>query len=147
MYPPPVVVALVVSHNGARWLPQVVTGIEAQHRKPDRVLVVDTGSTDNSREITTAAWGGPALIELPSSASFPVAIRAGANLVPEADWIWILHDDSTPEPRALEQLLAYVSDHPDVHIAGPKLREWPSLRRLVEIGVTISATGRRETGL
>ena len=30
---------------------------------------------------------------------------------------------------------------------GPKLREWPSLRRLLEVGVTISGTGRRETGL
>ena len=30
---------------------------------------------------------------------------------------------------------------------GPKLREWPSLRRLLEMGVTISGTGSRETGL
>ena len=30
---------------------------------------------------------------------------------------------------------------------GPKLREWPSLRRMLEVGVTISGTGRRETGL
>jgi GT2 family glycosyltransferase len=30
---------------------------------------------------------------------------------------------------------------------GPKLREWPSLKRLLEVGVTISGTGRRETNL
>ena len=30
---------------------------------------------------------------------------------------------------------------------GPMLREWPSLKRLLELGVTISGTGRRETGL
>ncbi len=36
---------------------------------------------------------------------------------------------------------------PDADVLGPKLREWPSLRRLLEVGVTISGTGRRETGL
>ena len=36
---------------------------------------------------------------------------------------------------------------PTPTILGPKLREWPSLRRLLELGVTISGTGRRETGL
>ena len=37
--------------------------------------------------------------------------------------------------------------HPAAAILGPKLREWPSLKRLLELGVTISGTGRRETGL
>ncbi len=32
-------------------------------------------------------------------------------------------------------------------VLGPKLREWPSLRRLLEVGVTLSGTGARETGL
>ena len=30
---------------------------------------------------------------------------------------------------------------------GPMLREWPSLKAVLELGVTISGTGRRETGL
>src|SRR6185312_17480745 len=46
-----------------------------------------------------------------------------------------------------EQLLAVAESTPSADILGPKLREWPSLRRLLEVGVTISGTGRRETGL
>ncbi|MGZ5405347.1 MAG: glycosyltransferase family 2 protein, partial [Nocardioides sp.] len=46
-----------------------------------------------------------------------------------------------------EELLAAADADPDADILGPKLREWPSLRRLLELGVTISGTGRRETGL
>ena len=65
----------------------------------------------------------------------------------DAEWIWILHDDSTPAPDALEHLLAAAAEHPEADLLGPKLREWPSLRRLLEVGVTISGTGRRETGL
>ncbi len=52
-----------------------------------------------------------------------------------------------PEPTALAELLAAAEAHPDAAILGPKLREWPSLRRLLEVGLTITGTGRRETGL
>jgi hypothetical protein len=34
-----------------------------------------------------------------------------------------------------------------VAVLGPKIREWPSLKRLLEVGVTLTGTGRRETGL
>jgi GT2 family glycosyltransferase len=85
-------------------------------------------------------------------ASYGEVVRAGLDLIPatsgaEPDWVWLLHDDSSPDADALEQLLAAAGEHPEVAIFGPKLREWPSLRRLIELGVTISGTGRRETGL
>ena len=78
------------------------------------------------------------------------AVRLGLEQVPDAhddEWIWLLHDDSNPAHDALEALLAGVAEYPEASVLGPKLREWPSLRRLLEVGVTISGTGRRETGL
>ena len=42
------VTALLVSHEGARWLPAVLDGLVAQTRPPERVVAVDTGSTDDS---------------------------------------------------------------------------------------------------
>ena len=80
----------------------------------------------------------------------PAAITRGLERArghATAEWIWILHDDANPDPRALAALLAAAADDPGADILGPKLREWPSLRRLLEVGVTISGTGRRETGL
>ncbi|MFZ2502807.1 MAG: glycosyltransferase, partial [Nocardioides sp.] len=65
----------------------------------------------------------------------------------EPEWLWILHDDSRPAPAALVRLLERVEQDPDADFVGPKLREWPSLRRLLEVGITMSGTGRRETGL
>ena len=63
------------------------------------------------------------------------------------EWVWLLHDDANPAPDALAELLAAAAEHPDAAILGPKLREWPSLRRLLEVGLTITGTGHRETGL
>ena len=84
----------------------------------------------------------------PSSTSFPAAVRLGLESAAEdAEWVWILHDDANPAPDALAELLAAAEADPEADVLGPKLREWPSLRRLLEVGVTISGTGRRETGL
>ncbi len=139
------VVALLVSHDGARWLPTVIDGIRAQRRPPDRVIAVDTTSRDESPALLTDAFGAPILA--PGGTGYPAAVRLGLAEAGDADWIWLLHDDSTPDPAALAELLAAAEADPGADILGPKLREWPSLRRLLELGITISGTGRRETGL
>ncbi len=148
--------ALVVSHDGARWLPAVLAGLQAQTRPVDRVVAVDTGSKDESADLLDAALAdrhGPAL-RVPGSTHFPAALELGLEQLraprghaEPVEWVWILHDDANPAPGALAALLAAAEQHPGADVLGPTLREWPSLKRLLEVGVTISATGRRETGL
>ncbi|MGZ4460363.1 MAG: glycosyltransferase [Nocardioidaceae bacterium] len=145
------VTALLVSHDGARWLPAVLDGLTGQSRPADRVVAVDTGSHDGSVDLLVQRLGESALVTAPSRSGYGAAVTAGLNALPppagDDDWVWLLHDDSNPAPDALEILLAQAQENPSVDILGPKLREWPSLRRLLEVGVTISGTGRRETGL
>ncbi len=141
------VTALLVSHDGARWLPAVLQGLITQTRPVDQFVAVDTGSKDESVDLIGAALGPATVINAPREASFPRAVEVGLENAGDAEWIWLLHDDANPEPDALEQLLAAAEAHPEADLFGPKLREWPSLRRLLELGVTISSTGRRETGL
>ncbi|MEO5711828.1 MAG: glycosyltransferase [Nocardioidaceae bacterium] len=145
------VTALLVSHEGSRWLPAVLGGLSGQTRAPDRVVAVDTGSTDESPRLVREALPRALLLEAPATSAYGAAVRAGLDALPAVDgpdeWVWLLHDDSNPAPDALEQLLAAAESDPSADLLGPKLREWPSLRRLLEVGVTVSGTGRRETGL
>ena len=154
------VTALLVSHNGARWLPAVLEGLAAQTRVPDRVLAVDTGSGDASVDLLTAGLGSDSVVGAPARTTFPDAVTLGLGHLAGAsaqagpssgdaadEWVWLLHDDSRPAPDALERLVEAAATNPSVSIFGPKLREWPSLRRLLEVGITMSGTGRRETGL
>jgi GT2 family glycosyltransferase len=137
------VTALLVSHDGARWLPAVLAGLADQQRRPDRVLAVDTGSSDDSVALLTESLGADPVRNV--AGSFPDAVAAALGDI-DTEWVWLLHDDANPDPAALGTLLDAAEQH-SADIAGPKLREWPSLRRLLEVGITISATGRRETGL
>ncbi|CAM3893127.1 glycosyltransferase [Nocardioides zeicaulis] len=150
------VTALLVSHDGARWLPAVLAGLTGQTLPVDRVAVVDTTSRDGSvdlvREALTPLGERLVVDVVPGSTSYPAAVRHGLGLVPSTaddldEWIWLLHDDSNPEPTALAALLEAAATYPEAAVLGPKLREWPSLRRLLEVGLTISGTGHRETGL
>ena len=145
-----IVTALLVSHDGERWLPAVLSGLTGQSRPVERVVAVDTTSRDGGVELLRAALGDEAVHVLPGSTSYPDAVREALAQAPPADadeWVWLLHDDSSPAPDALARLLAAADAHPGAAILGPKLREWPSLRRLLEVGLTITGTGHRETGL
>ena len=144
----PIVAAVVVTHNGERWLSAVIDGLLEQTYPADVLRVIDTGSHDASNDITRRILGADSVTELPGGTSFPQAMSyAVAALPPEVEWVWILHDDSRPAPEALERLLARVAADSEADFVGAKLREWPSLRRLLEVGVTMTGTGRRETGL
>lgn len=142
---------VLVSHDGSRWLPAVLDGLRAQRVTPEQVVAVDTGSRDESADLLIAALGTTAVVREKLTMTFPQAIARGLDALDStgscAEWIWILHDDANPDPGALEALLAAAEDEPTADVLGPKLREWPSLRRLLELGVTISGTGRRETRL
>ncbi len=123
----------------------MLAGLQAQRRMPDHVVGVDTGSKDASADLVDEV--ADTVVRVSSATSFPAAVRHGLDAAPDAEWVWLLHDDVNPAPDALAELLAAAADDPAADVLGPKLREWPSLRRLLEVGVTISGTGRRETGL
>lgn len=145
------VAVLLVSHDGSRWLPGVLEGLSEQG-PVGHVVAVDTGSLDDSAALLAP---GADVVAANSATTYPGAVRLGLERIeqleqlggPEVEWVWLLHDDSRPAPGALAALLAAAAARPEVDVLGPKLREWPSLRRLLEVGVTISGTGRRETGL
>ena len=42
------VTAILVVHDGALWLPQVVASLTSQNRSINQILAVDTGSADSS---------------------------------------------------------------------------------------------------
>ncbi|WP_232679495.1 glycosyltransferase family 2 protein [Nocardioides sp. R-C-SC26] len=151
------VAVLLVSHDGEQWLPGVLEGLAEQGDLVGRVIAVDTGSRDQSPQLLEAAFADAhapcEVLAAGSGTSYPTAVALGMARLAEVDpdqatpWVWLLHDDARPAPDALRQLLNAARQREDVAVLGPKLREWPSLRRILEIGVTISGTGRRETGL
>lgn len=136
-----------MAHNGARWLPQVLTSFASMDHAPSFWRVVDVASTDGSADLLRDSFGADRVTYAPSGTGFGDAVRMALAEMPETDWIWLLHDDASVLPGTLAGLLDTALSAPDIAAVGPKIREWPSLRRLLEVGVTVTGTAARETGL
>ncbi len=146
------VTAILVVHNGAEWLPEVVVALTSQKHRIDNVIAVDTGSSDASIQYLKKAkipfieaavdTGFGAAIELALSSKFYEKAPEGIK-----EWIWLIHDDCAPKSDALLELLTATENKPQVAMVGPKLRGWYDRNHLLEAGVSIAANGARWTGL
>ena len=144
------VTAVIVSHDGAVWLPEVVAAISSQTRGVNQIVAVDTGSKDKSVALLRAAK--IPVLSLPRDAGFGDAIYRAVEKFPKSnnernEWIWVIHDDCAPKSDALEKLLTEVLDRPNVAMAGPKLLGWHDRTHLLEVGVSITNNGARWTGM
>jgi len=140
--------AILVVHDGATWLPEVVASLASQTRAIDHIVAVDTGSVDSSAKLLKGAR--IPVLTMPRDTGFGAAVASAVEKLPPAsvgEWLWILHDDCAPDPHALEALLAAIEDRPNVVLAGPKLLGWHDRTHLLEIGISIATNGARWTGL
>ena len=147
------VTAILVTHDGVSWLPEVIAALSSQTRRIDRILAVDTGSIDASPKLLRSSgitfiqaerdlgYGDAIELALDHSPAFTDPIDA-AN-----ECIWLIHDDCAPAKDALQLLLEAISDRPQVVIAGPKLLGWYDRDHLLEAGISIAPNGARWTGL
>ncbi|MFM1789048.1 MAG: hypothetical protein RLZZ12_397 [Actinomycetota bacterium] len=146
------VTAILVSHDGATWLPEVVASLTKQRHEIDQIIAVDTGSIDDSVRLLKNA--GITTISAARDTGFGAAVdlalaspklqRATESI---NEWIWLIHDDSAPHTDALRELLIAVDEKPNIALAGPKLRGWYDRNHLLEVGVSIAGNGSRWTGL
>jgi len=101
------VAAVVVTWNRLDLLREALPAVLGQTRPPDRVIVVDNASTDDTPAAVRAEFPGVDLVSLPQNTGgaggfaygLALAQAAGAGLA------WLMDDDTVPEPGALGALL------------------------------------------
>ncbi|RKS76406.1 GT2 family glycosyltransferase [Actinomadura pelletieri DSM 43383] len=155
-----VVTAVLVAHDGARWLPETLKALLTQARPVQRLVTVDTGSRDRGPAVLAEVVGEAKILTLPRTTGYGEAVAealrqdaASAPVpddepgTPRTEWLWLLHDDCAPAHDALAQLLRTAETDPSIAVLGPKVRDWDDRRVLREVGVTVDAAGRRVTGL
>ncbi len=149
------VVAILVCHDGAQWLPDVLVALRQQTVIPAVIVAVDTGSVDGTADLLSAAVRAGQLAEVVTRArdtGFGAAVadglaRARGRHATPGRWVWVLHDDSAPGSSCLASLLAAVDVSPSVGIVGPLALDWDDPRLVVEAGLSTDASGRLQTGI
>jgi rhamnopyranosyl-N-acetylglucosaminyl-diphospho-decaprenol beta-1,3/1,4-galactofuranosyltransferase len=102
------VCAVVVTHNRRQLLRECLAALRAQTCAPDRILVVDNASTDGTRAMLEEDYGDVDLLALPSNEGGAGGFHEGMKRAHAdgAEWMWLMDDDTIPEPDALAELLA-----------------------------------------
>ena len=147
------VTAIIVTHDGATWLPEVIASLSSQTRVIDRIIAVDTGSIDSSPKLLRAA--GITFIQADRDLGYGDAIELALDQSPALhdpvgaanECVWLIHDDCAPTKQTLQLLLEALHDRPQVVIAGPKLLGWYDRDHLLEAGISIAPNGARWTGM
>ncbi|MDR2723315.1 MAG: glycosyltransferase [Cellulomonadaceae bacterium] len=140
------VTAVVVTRKSSPFCDVTLAAVGAQQRMPDDVIVVDADAV--------------------GAKTFGAAVDAVVSTLPDDAWLWLLHDDSAPEPDALTHLLRAIEHTRAVGVVGCKQRRWltnfdgtpqplplgsasnaAQVAPLIEVGHTVSPLGRRMTGI
>ena len=108
------VAVLIVNWNSGDLLRQCLQSLNAQSRQPDRVVVVDNDSSDDSMERASEESRTAQVIRLRKNVGFARANNIAADAAGDVDWIALLNPDAFPEPHWLAALVAAAEQEPGV---------------------------------
>jgi glycosyltransferase involved in cell wall biosynthesis len=128
----PLVSILITNYNYGRFLAEAIDSALAQTYRNTEVIVVDDGSTDDSREII-AGYGDRIIPVLKENEGQASAFNAGFA-ASRGEWIALLDSDDVFEPAKMERVLDSASRHPDAHFLAHNLEHFEE-RGPVELGL------------
>ena len=126
---------VIVNWNADATLRACLTALSASEGdRPDQVIVIDNASTDASLSELDSAYPAVQVIENATNVGFARAVNQGVRAV-RGHFALILNPDVILQPSALPRLMEFMTTHPSVGIAGP---------RLLNPDGTVQASARRD---
>jgi GT2 family glycosyltransferase len=98
------VAVLVVNWNGGPLLGRCLESLDRQQRRPDHIVVVDNGSSDDSLQLAGQSLRDVQLIRLSANAGFARANNIAAQAARRFDALALLNPDAFAEPEWLDAL-------------------------------------------
>lgn len=104
--------AIIPVYNGKRYLREAVESVVKQTIRPDRLIIIDDGSTDGSLEVLEALVLPMPLTVISQANSGQAASRNRGVSLAETDYIAFLDQDDIWYPRHCEILLTHLQASP-----------------------------------
>ncbi len=112
---------VIVSYNGRDLLRRCLASICEHTRDIEfEVIVVDNASEDGTPEMVSSEFPQAVLMRRTSNAGFAAGVNEGITLARGAAF-FILNPDAELTNNVLPPMLAYLREHEDIGILGPKL--------------------------
>lgn len=130
--------------DGSESLARTLDALSTQTRPADGIIAVASRSSEATiAELTKVP--GVKLVTSSEDLTFAQAVAAGVRVTDQPEdpdqMLWLLSEDSAPEPTALAALLGALEVSPSVGVAGPKILDWDDATFLRRYGETITTLG------
>ncbi|MDQ0613303.1 hypothetical protein QF046_000944 [Microbacterium sp. W4I4] len=137
--------ALIVARSGESGsapLSRTLEALGAQSPPPAAVTVIVQGDGERVRRMPGIGHLVEGIIEARTGTSFAEAIALAQPRVAAGSTVWLLADDTAPEPNTLQLLAGALERSPSAAIAAPKLVRNDDAREIVSLGVSMTRWGR-----
>ena len=108
--------------NHERYIADALRSLLAQTRPPDRIIVIDDGSTDRSLDAARSVPHPSITLLAQQNIGAHATLNRAISLAPEADYIGILNSDDLYEPERIESCLRCLDLHPASSVVTTRLR-------------------------
>lgn len=106
------VALVIVNYNSGGLLERCLSAVHRQTRPPDRIIVVDNASTDDSMRWAGNRWSGIEVLRMESNIGFAAANNRALETCGDCDWAALLNPDAFPEPGWLAALVEAAGELP-----------------------------------
>lgn len=107
------VALIIVNYNSGGMLARCLESVYGQTRQPDRVIVVDNASTDDSLARAGSGWMHLDILQMEHNIGFAAANNRALDRCGQFDCVALLNPDAFPEPGWLAALLSAAEELPE----------------------------------
>lgn len=144
-YQHPSVQVFIATRGLTPYLKQTLTALRACRYPITSLVVVDTAADTTLTPAQLRPYA-PLHYSQVKANNLGQAVRlARANNLEAVDYLWMLHDDSAPDPECLGQLVQAFENSTTLGIAGPKALDWDKPETLASVGIHATRGGERLT--
>lgn len=128
---------VIVNWNTRELLQSCIQSIYKETLTPLEIIVVDNASTDGSREMVRSQFPQVRLIQNNENKGYAKASNQGMNIA-GGKYVLLLNSDTLIVDRALDKMVAFMDENPNVGVCGPKI---------LNSDGSLQSTGRRNKGI
>lgn len=117
----PKVSVVIPNYNGGDYNRKCLLSLRNQTLSPDRIIVVDNGSTDGSAEEIEADFPEVTLFRFPENTGFTGAVNKGIAMSDGMDYVILLNNDTEAEPDFVRALTEAIGRRDDIFSCQAKM--------------------------
>jgi GT2 family glycosyltransferase len=136
----PSVSVVILSYDGRGLLETILPTLAAQTRPAEEILVVDNGSSDDSRAYLAAEWPQVGVVAIANNVGVAAALNRGVQAA-GGELVALLNNDIELAPDWIEQMCAAAARHPDAGSIACKLRNYYRRQELDGAGDVLHYSG------